>query len=72
MTKKRVIEGKAEAKKLKLKKETLRNLDANKAKAVKGGMIFMSIVKGACGPAYTSGCEVLEGKTVTCGAMKCG
>jgi len=71
MTKKRPSAGVRDAKKLKLKKETLRNLDANKAKAVKGGMIFMSIVKGACGPAYTSGCEVLEGKTVTCGANKC-
>ena len=72
MTKKRVIEGKAEAKKLKLKKETIRNLDANKARAVRGGMIFLSVMKGACGPVYTDRCEVLEGKTITCGANKCG
>jgi hypothetical protein len=72
MTKKRVIEGKAETKKLKLKKETLRNLDAKKAKAVRGGMIFLSVMKGACGPVHTNGCDVLEGKTITCGANKCG
>jgi hypothetical protein len=71
MTKRRGIASKTDAKTLKLKKETIRNLDANKAKAVRGGMIFLSVMKGACGPVYTDRCEVLEGKTITCGANKC-
>jgi hypothetical protein len=72
MTSKKRVTGKAGTKKLKLKKETIRNLDANKAKAVRGGMIFVSIVKGACGPLISSGCDLREGKTVTCAAKYCG
>jgi hypothetical protein len=63
MTKKRVSSGKAETKKLKLKKETLKDLDSSDAKRVRGGMLFLS-GKG-CGLGVTGGCGAVNKKQVT-------
>lgn len=55
---------KRESKKLKLKKDTINDLDAKTAKGVRRGMLFLS-GKG-CG--VSMGCQVLNRKemTVTC------
>jgi hypothetical protein len=58
---------KGAAKKLKLKKETLKDLEANKVKGVRGGMLFISLGKGGCERAIkTDGCGTAVCSTELC------
>ena len=65
MTRKTKATRKGQAKKLKLKKETLKDLDASKARRVRGGMLYLSGGKGC-------DVEVIQDKQVVeVGSAKC-
>jgi len=61
-----------QAKKLKLKRETLKDLDASKARGVRGGMLYLS---GGKGCDVTGACGAIQDKqaaaTVACASAFC-